>query len=151
LSRAAATAWHNNSIGKHAWLAGQATIASTQKQGGGETHRNAHRGARQKTMAATRRRSHGCGSKATVQRLHRRGGGIVLMAERPSTAWRRHRGCSSHPTDAATRRTLQAPWSLGRSSSEARRSRSSRMGKIYWGGARRRWRRLEAQLTKPCG
>jgi hypothetical protein len=30
------TAWHNNSIGKHAWLAGQATIASTQKQGGEE-------------------------------------------------------------------------------------------------------------------
>jgi hypothetical protein len=23
------------------------------------------------------------------------------------------------------------------------------MGKIYWGGARRRWRRLEAKSTKP--
>jgi hypothetical protein len=54
LSRTIATAWHNNSTGKHAWLAGQATIASTQKQGGGEgTHRSAHRGARQKTRAAT--------------------------------------------------------------------------------------------------
>jgi hypothetical protein len=75
LSRTTATAWHINIIGKHAWLAGQATIASTQKQGGGEeTHRSAHRGARQKTMAETRRRSHGCGSKATVLRLRWRGG-----------------------------------------------------------------------------
>jgi hypothetical protein len=55
LSRTAVAAWHGNSIGKHAWLTGQATVASTQKQGGGgETHRSAHRGARPKTMAATR-------------------------------------------------------------------------------------------------
>jgi hypothetical protein len=25
------------------------------------------------------------------------------------------------------------------------------MGEIYWGGARRRWRRLEAKMTKPRG
>jgi hypothetical protein len=57
LSRTAVAAWHDNSIDKHAWLTGQATVASTQKQGGGkETHRSAHRGARPKTMAATRRR-----------------------------------------------------------------------------------------------
>jgi hypothetical protein len=100
-------------------------------------------------MAATRWRSHGRGSKATVQELHRRGGGIMLMAERPSTAGQQRRGCSSRPTDATTRRTPQAPESEGRSSSKARRSRSSRMGNIYWGGARRRWRRLEAEVTKP--
>jgi hypothetical protein len=39
--------------------------------------------------------------------------------------------------------------SEGRSSSKARRIRSSRVGKIYWGRARRRWRRLEAEVTKP--
>jgi hypothetical protein len=49
------------------------------------------------------------------------------------------------------RRTPQVPESEGRSSSKARRSRSSRMGKIYWGGARRRWWRLEAEVTKPHG
>jgi hypothetical protein len=152
LSRATVAVGHGNSIGKHAWLTGQATITSTQKQGGGEeTHRSAHRGARQKTMAVTRRCSHGCGSKATVQRLHRRGGGIVLTVERPSTAWRRRRGCSSHPNDVATRGTPQALRSLGGSSSEARRSRSSRKGEIHWGGARRRWRRLEVKMTKPFG
>jgi hypothetical protein len=32
LSRIAATAWHSNSIGKHAWLTGQATIASKEKE-----------------------------------------------------------------------------------------------------------------------
>jgi hypothetical protein len=73
----------------------------------------------------------------------------VLTAERPSTARRRRRGCSSRPTDATTRRTPQAPESEGRSSSKARRSRSSRLGKIYWGEARRRWRRLEAETMKP--
>jgi hypothetical protein len=36
LSRAAATAWHSNSIGKHAWLTGQATKVRTQKLGGEE-------------------------------------------------------------------------------------------------------------------
>jgi hypothetical protein len=41
--------------------------------------------------------------------------------------------------------------SEGRSSSKARQSRSSRVGKIYWGGAPRRWRRLEAEGTKPHG
>jgi hypothetical protein len=36
LSRAAATSWHSNSIGKHAWLAGQATKVRTQKLRGEE-------------------------------------------------------------------------------------------------------------------
>jgi hypothetical protein len=75
----------------------------------------------------------------------------VLTVEWPSTPGRRRRGCSSRPTDAMTRRTPQAPKSKGRSSSKARRRRSSRMGKICWGGARRRWRRLEAEVTKPHG
>jgi hypothetical protein len=79
------------------------------------------------------------------------GGVIVLTAERPSTSQRRRRGCSNRPTDAATRRAPQAPSSEDRSSSKARRSRSSRMGKIYWGRARRRWRRLEAEVMKPHG
>jgi hypothetical protein len=92
-------------------------------------------------MAATQRRSHGCGSKAIVQRLHRRGGGIMVTAKRPSTARRRRQGCSGCPTDAATRRAPRAPQSEGRSSSK-------RMGKIYWGGARRGWRRLEAGVDE---
>jgi hypothetical protein len=75
----------------------------------------------------------------------------VLTAERPSTAQRRRRGCSSRPTDAAARRAPQAPKSEDKSSSKARRSRSSHIGKIYWGGARRRWRRLEAGVMKPHG
>jgi hypothetical protein len=123
LSRTTVTAWHSNSIGKHAWLAGQATIASTQKQGGGEeTHRSAHRGARQKTMVATRRHIHGYGSKATIQRLRRRGGGIVLTAERPSIAWRRRRGCR-HPSnrrddEGATSSTVELGQKLQRGSPE---------------------------------
>jgi hypothetical protein len=73
----------------------------------------------------------------------------VLTAERPSTARRRRQGCGSRPTDATTRRSSPAPESEGRSSSKARRSRSSHLGMIYWGEARRRWRRLEAEMTKP--
>jgi hypothetical protein len=74
----------------------------------------------------------------------------AASCSRPSIAWRWRRGCSSRPTDATTRRTPQAP-EEGRSSSKARRSRPSRVGKIYWGRARRRWRQLEAEGTKPHG
>jgi hypothetical protein len=66
-------------------------------------------------MAATRRRSRGCGAQATLQQLHRRGGG-VLMAEH-STAQRRHRGCGGRPTDAEPRRSPPAQASTRRSSS----------------------------------
>jgi hypothetical protein len=37
-------------------------------------------------MAAAWRRRHGCGDKATLQQLHRRGGGDVLMAEHNTAA-----------------------------------------------------------------
>jgi hypothetical protein len=46
----------------------------TETRGRGGTHRRAHRGARQRAMAVTRRRSHGCGREATIQRLRRQGG-----------------------------------------------------------------------------
>jgi hypothetical protein len=53
-------------------------------------------------MAAMRRRSHGCGREATIQRLRRQGGGIVLTAERPSTAPGGDIGVADcHPTDDA--------------------------------------------------
>jgi hypothetical protein len=37
-------------------------------------------------MAATRQRSLGCASKATLQKLHRRGGSNMLMAKHSMTA-----------------------------------------------------------------
>jgi hypothetical protein len=55
-------------------------------------------------MAATRRRSHGCGREATIQRLRRQGGGIVLTAEQPSTAPGGDVGVAGcRPTDEATK------------------------------------------------
>jgi hypothetical protein len=75
----------------------------------------------------------------------------VFTAERPSIARRRRWGCGSRPTDATMRRSSPAPESEGKSSSKAHRSRSSRLGKIYWGEARWRWRRLEVETTKPHG
>jgi hypothetical protein len=89
------TAWHSNSIGKHAWLAGQATIASTQKQGeekeltGGRTEEHGRRPWRRHdddaaAVVAVRPPSRGCDGE---------GGGIVLTTERPSIAWRRCQGC----------------------------------------------------------
>jgi hypothetical protein len=37
-------------------------------------------------MVAARRRGHGCGDKATLQQLHRRGSGDMLMAEHNTAA-----------------------------------------------------------------
>jgi hypothetical protein len=37
-------------------------------------------------MAAARRRSHGCGDKATLQQLHQQGSGGVLMVEHNTAA-----------------------------------------------------------------
>jgi hypothetical protein len=68
-------------------------------------------------MAAARRRSRGCGAQATLQQLHRRGGGGVLMAEH-STAQRRRRGCGGRPTDAEPRRSPPEQASTGRSASK---------------------------------
>jgi hypothetical protein len=47
---------------------------NTETRGGEGTHRCAHRGARQKAIAATHRRSHSCGREATIQRLRWQGG-----------------------------------------------------------------------------
>jgi hypothetical protein len=77
---------------------------NTEIRGREGTHRWAHRGARQRAMAATRRHSHSCGREATIQRLWWQGGGIVLTAERPSTAPGGDvevAGC--RPTDEATK------------------------------------------------
>jgi hypothetical protein len=55
-------------------------------------------------MAATCRRSHGCGREATIQWLQRQGGGIVLTAERTSIAPGGDIGVAGcRPTDEATK------------------------------------------------
>jgi hypothetical protein len=68
-------------------------------------------------MVVAWRRSRGCGTQATLQQLHRRGGGGVLMAEHSTAQWQR-RGCGGRPTDAEPRRSPPEQAITGRSSSK---------------------------------
>jgi ribosomal protein S27AE len=97
-------------------------------------------------MAVARWRSRGCGAQATLQQLHWRGGGGVLMAEHSTAQWRRW-GCGGCPTDAEPRRSPPEQASTGRSSSKltradrATRARSivAELGGDVGDGRRCRW------------
>jgi hypothetical protein len=91
--------------------------------------------------------------EATLQQLHRRGGGGVLIAEH-STAPRRCRGCGGHPTDAEPRKSPPEQTSTGRSPSKltgADRATRARSTVAELGGDvgdRRRCRRIPAVRRK---
>jgi hypothetical protein len=102
-------------------------------------------------MAATRWRSHGCGREATNQRLRRQGGGIVLMAERPSTALRRRQGCKVAIQPTRRWRTTASSEELRRKLQQGQPEQIKPQGRDPLGGARWRWRRLEARTTNPHG
>jgi hypothetical protein len=79
--------------------------------------------------------------QVTLQQLHRRGGGGVLMAEH-STAQQRRRGCGGRPTDAEPRKSPPEQTSTGRNFSKltgADRATRARSIVAKLGGRCRRW------------
>jgi hypothetical protein len=102
-------------------------------------------------MEATRRRSHGCGREATIQRLRRQGGGIVLAAERPSTALEATSGLQATVQPTRRRRATASTEELGRKLQRGQPEQIKPQGRDPLSGARRRWRRLEVRSTNPRG
>jgi hypothetical protein len=99
----------------------------------------------------THRRSHGCGREATIQRLRRQGGGIVLAAERPSTALEVMSGLRAAVQPTRQRRATASTEELGRKLQRGQPEQIKPQGQNTLGGARQRWRRLEARSTNPRG
>jgi hypothetical protein len=91
-------------------------------------------------MAVTRRRSHGCGKEATILRLRRQGGGIVLTAERPSTALEATSGLQAAVQPTRRRRATASTEKLGRKLQRGQPEQIKPQGRDPLSGARWRWR-----------
>jgi hypothetical protein len=139
-------------VGKHAWLAGQAIKTRAQRQGrrkeltGELTEERGRRPWRRH-----RQRSHGCVSEATILWLRRRG---AASCSRPS-GQAQHLGATSglqacRPTDEATEVPPQAPRS-GKKLQRGQPEQIEPQGQDPLGEAQRRWRRMEVRSTNPHG
>jgi hypothetical protein len=79
------------------------------------------------------------------------GGGIMRTAERPSTAWRRHRGCRQPSNRRGDNGATASTAELGRKLQRGSPKQIKPQGRDPLGGDRWRWWRLEAKATNPHG
>jgi hypothetical protein len=99
----------------------------------------------------TRRRSHGCGREATVQRLRRRGAASCSRPSGQAHHLEVTSGLQAAVQPTRRRRATANTERLGRKLQRGQPEQITPRGQDPLGGARRRWRRLEARSMNPHG